>query len=422
MKILFAPEPYEGGTPYAESFLSVLHRTCAIYRVPFHAMVRLLLALSPITQSIKSIQSQTPFLTYSEMTESLTTQFGRLAGSMVYRNHTLLKLRGVLARNGTGAIESDHRWCPDCLHPKSGTGYGMLAHCMSMLEVCPLHHRWLRRHCTRCGRKPTLSKASPFNTDCQYCQAPLWHAGRQEQMATSRLDERASRILEVVAYATDPELSPPAQTWSDEVYEGLGFLASNAASGSYEGKELRDIQRRLRVQEDRFTLGTLLRLSAMQMISPKELFIAPMQAFSARLPNMYAEKPEFKSRKSKLVDLWFALRRTANELLELPSSDVIPALNRLCELVGTTSSSFWQHYPKISTTYTAERIKRLNGRSHTPYARLFAVLYPVLTYSESRRTRRADLAPPDALDGACRVIEKNLAKWIVRSRHGWGNH
>lgn len=410
MKVLFAPEPHGGGTAYAESFLSIVHRTCAIYRVSLGAMFRLLLALDPKPTCAKGIQSPGAFLAYSSTTATLATQFSRLAGSTVYANHTLLKLRDVLARTCCGVISSRVRWCPDCLNPQSGPGYGLLAHHMEMLDACPLHRRVLRTRCVVCRKLLTISHASPLCTDCPHCQASLASADPRERTAPA-LDSRAQHVLDVVAYATDPELSPPPATWSEEVQAGLQYLI-DLGECSYDRSELRTMQRGLRVDNKRLTLVSLLKLAEMQMLDPRALFTAPKQAFSARLPGMGPIPRRAQYRWHHPIDLWFALRRTALELIDLPPDERLPSLQAICNLAGTSHSGFWQHFPQVSADYNAERKARLRGRGPAPVACLFAQRYPLSPVP----VLRGPELPGDALEAACDVIDRNLSRWLRCTR------
>ena len=378
-------------------------------------MVRLLLALAPQGPSQKSIATQIPFLAYSETTLTLVTQFGRLTETTGYGNHTFLKLRHVLAKTCNCVIEEHYQWCPECIHPQSGIGYGLLAHALAGLYTCPLHRRRLRSRCVSCGRRLRASHASPLRTECPYCQSPLWLSVCGEQIAGPP-DRCEQQLLDALAYVSDPDLPPPASNWGEELQAGLEFLSRGPACGSYERKELQELRRRLRKQQDRLTLPTLMRLADIQMLEIRTLLMTPKEAFSARLPQMGAVRREAKFRQSKPLDLWFALRRTAVELIELPPVELLPGWGSICELAGVTDSGFWQRFPSVCADYQISRRVRLSGRHSSPVARLFASLYPKENSFSRKPTARGRDVSPWALNAACQVIEKNLAPWMVRKR------
>jgi len=129
--------------------------------------------------------------TFSELTESLTTQ-GGLA------RHTLLPWRDLVPENGTGLIASHVRWCPACLVEQRCNGvpsHFPLLWSLDRYQVCHLHDRPMAEHCPRCGKYQQWIPELPDQTRCTACGCFLGHSGSFELQQPDARQRRHAHLL-----------------------------------------------------------------------------------------------------------------------------------------------------------------------------------------------------------------------------------
>ena len=95
-------------------------------------------------------------------------------------------------------------------------------------------------------------------------------------------------MLEVVAFATDPNADMPDSAWLDSYATGLmGLVARHGAYSGQARNDLRELAKRIRRTPDSApSMASLLRVAAIQSVSVLELLRSPFLACSPRLLNV----------------------------------------------------------------------------------------------------------------------------------------
>lgn len=407
------------GTVYLESFVSLLHRIAQMYRVRTVSLVRLLAALETGRgYQPQNVDSQVRLLGHSDfavrMVSALDTLEGRAQESRRAVTGTLLPLRGVLSRNGVGLFSKESRWCPECLDPDRGTGYGLLAHELLRILHCPLHGAVLIESCTVCGtvRRPIPDSSS--GRYCRVCGDKLWlQSGRPtDQDDYARWAEQ--QTLALVELVASPDRTIPAENWFREFSEGLAALNSSPRK-EYSDKERKFF--RYVAKQPRFANAeplprweTLLRVAALQSISATDLIQYPKQSFTLRLlpSGELPFKPAGRVNTSSVRSL--AFENLLRRLLETPEDNTLPSVNNLKTLERLALNNDFFRNSKVLDQYRKEQIRRKTVQRCVSYGRAFEAALKIVDACQ-REGREAQIR----LDGATITKRHGVAKAVAES-------
>ena len=362
MAVLFTPQIQGVGTPNAESLLSLLHRTASIYNVPLSSVSRLIVRVSAGGPSpYKGYDSTRAIMSHTPTTARLLAGLQIVTGKTEAVCTTLMKLQSVLDMKGRDLLASNIRWCPDCLHPDTGTSYGLLAHQLVRVLHCPIHNAALNDRCLSCGCAQNVLHASPSCRHCRKCNAPLWNQRRVPPNISRYASWCEEQVLLLVAYLSDPDSAPPEENWRKLYLHGMTRL-SESTRKQYTPKELRFVREQMKCLSKgmmpRPRLDSLLRAAAIQAVTIVDMVIAPIESCSPRLFNIGGANDPCVSRRDHSESEWLLLKDIVEKLMETDKCVLLPSKRSLFRGTGLTPSGFWQHFPDLSVNYEVERKRR----------------------------------------------------------------
>lgn len=354
MRLLAGVNPLASATCEAESFHSVLQRTALAHNVSF---TRLIVFLNAVCHQRVDARPRTTDLVASVLgpgvrSQSLVDAYEELTGKTGLANHTLLPLAGVIATRAKGAYIGYQRWCPVCIDPDKGIGYGMLAHTLRGVNSCKAHGARLQWFCPNCLRHQTYMAmlfARPF---CSSCKAPLWKSADPTISRPAYESWAEDQLYDMVAYLTDADRPRPSTHWMQDAADTLRRL------GAQIGQGLRGVDRPQaailrRAPKHGFQLPTLLWLAAYHSTSLVEVILRPNEALSAIIPHLEHVRRAPSQRRVFSETRWNLLQSAVSALLEAGAAVRLPALDTVSALIG--GGGIWVRQPALAKHYNQAR-------------------------------------------------------------------
>lgn len=380
---LAVPEPIGLGTAIAESVQSLMWRTASIYRVSMSGVLAMLAATTG-HRAVRctSYRAVRDIIGQGTLSRRLVDAMELLSGRQEVRCTTFAKLIPAIG-HGRGLVADALRICPKCMEPDSGVAHSMLAHQLLYVLRCPLHACPLIERC-KCGRRIALL-TNPFETrKCGGCGSSYAEIRPPVVGGCAVSEWRHAQMLEVVAFATDPDADLPDSVWLHRYAAGLtGLVARHDAYATQERNDLRALAKRMRQKPDSApSMVSLLRVAAIQSVSVVELLRSPVQACSPRLLNVGDAGEERRKRQQRLHRRWLEGKSRIESLLRSDVSSVLPSKKHVFKELGLAQPGFWQHFPDLAIRYEKERMRRAQWAKQQREA---AALQAALRLFEERR-------------------------------------
>lgn len=357
MRVLACLPTYGVGTPYVESFGSILRRTAEAYDVGFTHVVSLLGRVADRkTRAIyRGYLHGSNFHGWLPVTQTLVTSLERLTGRSGYAGHTLLKLGGIFSVNSGGFFAPTGRFCPICLDPEQGVEYELLAHSFVDIARCPLHGATLLRACLACGSPRSIRSEGPQQRNCRRCNDDLWTQRAEAPMLTPEASWREAQVLRLISYCSDESQPAPAANWADRLRDGHAVL------GRTRDKIYSKAERKLFFSMiyggTRFRPRTLFHFAAVQSVDVVDLLLQPEACCSPRLPDLSSVQKRTTPRcaRSHKVE---AAKATLEALMQTDDTQLLRGLLPVCREHGLNASALFQKCPELYRTYGVERKRR----------------------------------------------------------------
>lgn len=335
---------------------------------------------------------------------------GRMTGQHDLECGTLLTFRHILSDGWTGGSRL-RRWCPVCfLDWQENSSWEPLAWMVPFLTRCPVHETRLESNCLRCGARQRSRRSYRLRRKCAACRSPLgWHVKPDSMTHIERWVDGV--VLDFVSMCADPDIRPIPYA---RVNELLRYVANDQ---TFRPRHFATFSRRLRLEcRGRLTLVTLVNLCALLGMRPRDLLLAPVEAFSPRLFEDWSEFIELPLRYSKRA---VEMKRAARVLERLSSNcrqPLLPLQSVLAEfdlLDGLLGDAF---SPAIAA-YT----KAFKAQSQPPDSTLFYRTVKTALHLTRGGVASSNQADANSLASRLSTLHGGspaLARWALRgARH-----
>lgn len=361
MRLLAGAIAKEAGTLAAESFHSVLQRTAQSHNVSFTRYMTFMNAICRMEGDARP-KSQDLIATVvgvGQRPRSLVDAYEELTGLRGYANHTLLPLAGVISPRANGALSKYQRWCPECIHPSKGVGYGMFAHVFNDVTHCRLHDAKLQRHCPECYRHQSYMASLFANPVCGFCKSVLWgRIGKQSQRSKYEMWAE-DQLYGLAAYLTDLDRPRPNATWMRDAADTIHQLGMDAW-GRLKGADSFQARLMRKSPKHGFQMPTLLWLAAHHSTTLVEVILRPNEVLTGVFPNLRPIRRKASVRHAATTAKWPLFRDVVRALLASGEGVRLPSSETLSALIGV-GNILWAKDRELALRYNEERASYANG-------------------------------------------------------------
>lgn len=387
MRLIAKLEANGAGTPFAESFHSLLQRTAATHNVKFSRFLTFLQAMRPRARDngLKREDVVAVLTGTSPGAREVVSTYRELSGACDITGHTLLPLAGVISPRANAAFSRAQRWCPLCLHPDNGTGYGMLAHLLKQVDYCLLHGVRLQHYCPGCFKRQTYMAMLAIKPECVSCGTPLWAKDAPTpKVERSRYQSWAEeQLYQLVSYLSDPERPRPSADWMAEAGATLKSLGHEAI-GRVKGADAAQAKLLRRPPKYGYQVPTLLWLAANHSTSLVEVVLRPNEVLTGVFPQLEPVRRSSVKKHMWIVEKWPQCRALVSALLNAECAAKLPSLATLSALMGV-SDTLWYRDRALSLRYNAARARQVRGLLAAVCDKEFAIL--VLPHLPDRKVK-----------------------------------
>lgn len=410
MTILAPIKPVAAGTPHAESFHSLLQRTAAAHNVSFSRLLKFLHAMrgDGSTAGLKGLEVLAGLAGTGSVTRELVSTHEKLSGTADLAGHTLLPLSGVISPRANGAFAKTQRWCPICIHPDKGTGYGMFAHLFAAVTNCQTHDVRLEEFCAVCYRPQTSLAVLIARPECTTCRAPLWKKVTGPRVRTHYDAWAEHQLYSLVAALSDAALPAPSTDWISETGDTLRRL-SEEARGRMKGVDAAQARLLRRPPTYGFKLPTLLWLAATHSTTLLEVVLRPNEVLSGVFPQLEPVRRCLSPKQMHSIIKRPLYRELLLALLKREHEVQLPSAATLAALLGTGVPSSGER--DLLRRYSAARASQFRGSIAWACDREFAKL--VLPHLPDKRVKH--LALERILARKPRVLSPGLKQNVANA-------
>lgn len=363
MRSALAPLSLEGvGTSLIESLASYFLRLTLVHQVRPGQLSQVVCNDSPYLR----VSAHAPVLkyralypamlcSYSQQTEVIALRLAKLTGEKHLRLGTLLRLRGQICRNQTGAIVVRRRWCPQC-YAEARTEHIVepLAWSIPLIDRCPEHGVLLEQSCTHCGASQLAWHIGADRRRCRKCGQPL-HGTSAGPSPTPWQEWCQREMLRLLQHMARPDSSGFSV---DAVCKFLEAVPVWYPGADTYRQPLSNLRRN--VQKHPATLprlNTLFLVAACWGTTPLDILVRPLEAATPCLFDDEVPLPRPPSKRLFHARNYQRCERRLRALMRLPDEILLPPGGHIqCEC--RVSNSFQMTRSVIWRKYMDERRRR----------------------------------------------------------------
>ena len=402
MNLLVVPDPVGTGTQVAESMLSVVKRTAALYRVTLSRLIRLATSVKTSELDSRYYDGLGCWLGGSELCRRLVTGLHKLSGKDL--GSVSFVSQSVLWTSAATLIAPSPRSCPVCADPAAGVNYEMLCHQMAHVKCCPLHDCMLNERCLACGKRFRPQQWLAKGARCGSCEAPLWDQLRVKERRDAYDLWCEKQALDFAAATTSSEFELDESNWMLGYHAGVQALARSTME-DYQLQERIFVRENLR-QHEKVRFKTLLKIASMQACTLMDLIERPAEMLSPRLPRIGQVLAPRVRRTHFPGELLAQMKAYLEALIASDVSVSLPSKRAVCRKFNLDCGILWRAYPELSFAYSAARRKHSEGRRDRENAAASAeaqILLRALVLSDSWASPTALTKSIQASCGVTRV-------------------
>lgn len=371
MKILAPLEAMSAGTPYAESFHSVLQRLAATHNVSFTRLLTFIKAINETSTRARVFDLAGSLMGTGAGARGLVATYHELSGAPDLTGHTLLYLANVISPRATWAFTPSQRWCPICINPDKAEGYGQFAHMLRQVHSCRLHNMRLRSLCPECDRPQSYIASIALHPLCSHCRAPLWTKS-SDGAALSRYDAWAEgQLYELVGYLSDRDRAKPSGTWLVDAADTLRQLGDEAIA-RFQGRDSSQAKLLRRQPKYGYSLPILLWLAATHSTNLVDIILRPREVLSGVFPQLAPVRRQGERRYVSPAEGWQILEELARRLISQQPDVWLPALSTLSPLLGF--EGLYARNRELTLRYNKARAQQVRGAIALECDRRFVLL------------------------------------------------
>lgn len=350
-------------TDAVESIHSLLHRTAYAYRVSVQRLQVLVSAEKHDARIYqRSFKVPGDVLGLNVAAARLIEGSEILSGRKDMRSTSLNRLGSVLG-HGSGLVARRFRFCPDCIDPIRGLGYGMLAHQLLYVGHCPVHGTALIERCLSCAAQISIAHDFCREPVCKHCGDRLWTQRLTPPPRPKSFYWREAQILALMQLAPDDSRTIISSSWPADFRSEVRFLSkSSQGYDLLERKMIREAAKRVVPHPLRSTVDELLRIAMIQACDVTDLILRPKESLSPRLPDIRRSAAFRVQRLRKQRSLWEDVRRMIVELMKTEEMLTLPSKRSLLKGSGLAVSGISQRFGPLAKEYDYERKRRLELR------------------------------------------------------------
>lgn len=369
MRILAPISQYAPGTAHAESLLSVYHRIAFTHNVSFERLRKFLGAAAGFNAAgrVHGDDIVSGVMGVRGRARGMAAWAERLSAVPDLSGHTLQCLHGVLSPRSAGALVTRLRWCNECIDEHSGVGYGMFAHLLAGIDVCPSHGCLLESWCPHCQRAQRPTFPIWLTRSCGYCAQNLSRPSTRFVRLGSGNPWVREQLLNLVTYLSDSSSLKPKIDWFIR-YKPFLIGLGHSAIGRLNRVDSLEARALARPPLHGLSLPTILWLAVRHSTSITEVLLRPTEVLSELIPGL-ARIPRVKSYANRYSEeAWIRFKYLMKRLLSNQEVAYLPPLDLLAELMGF--ETFVHRDPPLFRKYNGVRA----SLSATPRAIDFACI------------------------------------------------
>lgn len=386
MNVIVQLSPIGGGSENAESFHSLLLRTSSAHSVKMSKLLELIGGIrnSEAHYVARGKSLAASLLGTGKVVSQTVAAFEMLGGSPSSICHTLYDLFPVLSHRAIGLLEIKQRWCPECLHPDTGTGYGLLAHSLRGVQNCRLHGYRLESHCLSCYQATYYGVNLVAEPKCRSCGSRLWVRKRapvSNDHFSSWVEAQMYSVVEYVSSIEKPQIDFCWMRQAEGVLKQLvvDSIGKTVGSGSRHIRLLRNNA------QHGLTMATILWLAASHSTSVIDVMLRPNEALTGVFPGLPEIPRKVSHRCRRRANHWPKTRTLLLGLMELDDEFYLPSMATLCAVTGVNEAYVWNKDAELSRSYNRKR-KLQNHRNKTACDREYVVrVAPLLFVVDANR-------------------------------------
>lgn len=356
MNVIVPLKPFCPGSENAESFHSLLLRTATAHGVKIGKLLDLIGAIrsSEVQCAPRGKGIAASLLGTGKVVQQMVAAYEALGGSPSAIRHTFYELFPVLSHRAIGLLEKRQRWCPACLDPDRGTGYGLLAHSLCGVANCRIHGCRLESHCLSCGQGTYHATNFIAEPKCTSCGAMLWNIKRDPVPQDRYAAWIEAQMYSIVEYVSDIDKPQIEVSWMSQAGWVLKQLIAEA-KGKTDAFGRSHIWMLRNLGPQGLRISTILWLAASHSTSAVDVMLRPREVLTGVFPNLPAIPRRVSHRCRGRANHWPKTRSLLLSLMEACNACYLPSIATLSALTGVNESYVWCKDGDLFRYYNSKR-------------------------------------------------------------------